>query len=97
MRKFIIQRDLPGIGESGPQQLREAAQRSNEVLAQLGPAIQWVESYVTADGTFCVYLAEDEALIRRHAELSGFPANVITEVRRMIDPTTASAVARLRA
>jgi hypothetical protein len=96
MRKFIIRRDIPGIGGAGNQELREAAQRSNGVLAELGPDIQWVHSYVTADATFCIYLATDEELIRRHAELSGFPANAVTEVRRIIDPTTAAAVARLR-
>jgi hypothetical protein len=97
LKKYLIERSLPGIGQAGNKELREAAQRSNDVLARLGSGIQWVESYVTADATFCVYLAEDEELIRRHAELSGFPATRIVEVRRMIDPTTASAVARLRA
>jgi hypothetical protein len=78
LRKFIIERD----------QLRGAAAKSNEVLRELGPNIQWQESYVAADKTFCVYLAKDEAVIRKHAELSGFPATRITEVKRMIDPTT---------
>ena len=96
MRKFIIERDLPGIGEAGSRALRDAARRSNAALTELGPDIQWVHSYVAGDKSFCVYLATDESLIRRHAELSGFPANVITEVRRIIDPTTASAAARLR-
>jgi hypothetical protein len=90
MRKFIIERELPAIGSAERQALREAAQKSNAVLKQLGPDIQWVESYVAADKTFCVYLAQDEAIIKRHAEISGFPANKITEVRRMIDPTTAT-------
>jgi hypothetical protein len=90
MRKFIIERELPAIGSAERQALREAAQKSNAVLKQLGPDIQWVESYVAADKTFCVYLAQDEAIIRKHAEISGFPANKITEVRRMIDPTTAT-------
>jgi len=90
MRKFIIERELPAIGSAERQALREAAQKSNGVLKQLGPDIQWVESYVAADKTFCVYLAQDEAIIRKHAEISGFPANKITEVRRMIDPTTAT-------
>jgi Protein of unknown function (DUF4242) len=90
MRKFIIERELPAIGSAERQALREAAQKSNAVLKQLGPDIQWVESYVAADKTFCVYLAQDEAIIRRHAEISGFPASKITEVRRMIDPTTAT-------
>ena len=90
MRKYIIERELPAIGSAERQALREAAQKSNAVLKQLGPDIQWVESYVAADKTFCVYLAQDEAIIRKHAEISGFPANKITEVRRMIDPTTAT-------
>jgi len=90
MRKFIIERELPAIGSAERQALREAAQKSNAVLKQLGPDIQWVESYVAADKTFCVYLARDEAIIKKHAEISGFPANKITEVRRMIDPTTAT-------
>ncbi|WP_421936528.1 DUF4242 domain-containing protein [Phenylobacterium sp.] len=95
MRKFIIERDIAGIGGKTGSELRAAAQASNSVLAQLGADIQWQESYVAGDKTFCVYLAKDEEIIREHARLSGFPANVITEVRRMIDPTTA-AVARLR-
>ena len=90
MRKFIIERELPAIGSAERQALRDAAQKSNATLKELGPDIQWVESYVAADKTFCVYLAQDEAIIRKHAEISGFPANKITEVRRMIDPTTAT-------
>jgi len=69
--------------------MREAARKSNGVLDALGTDIQWIESYVTADKIFCVYLAKDESFIRKHAEKSGFPANRITEVRRMIDPSTA--------
>ena len=90
MRKFIIERELPAIGSAERQALREAAQKSNATLKELGPDIQWVESYVAADKTFCVYLAKDEAMIRKHAEISGFPATKITEVRKMIDPTTAA-------
>jgi hypothetical protein len=90
MRKFIIERDLPAIGSAERQVLREAAQKSNGVLRDLGPDIQWVESYVAADKTFCVYLAKDEAIINEHSRRSGFPASKITEVRRMIDPTTAT-------
>jgi len=89
MKKYVIERDIPAVGTFERDQLRGAAQKSNEVLAQLGPDIQWVESYVAADKTFCVYLAKDEAIIRKHAEISGFPATKITEVRKMIDPTTA--------
>jgi hypothetical protein len=88
LRKFIIERDIPGAGSLEREQLRGAAAKSNTVLRELGPDIQWVESYVAADKTFCVYLAKDEAIIRKHAEISGFPASKITEVRKMIDPTT---------
>jgi Nickel responsive protein SCO4226-like len=91
MRKYIIERELPAVGSMEREQLRGAAAKSNDALAELGPDIQWVESYVAADKTFCVYLAKDEDVIRRHAEISGFPANKITEIRRMIDPTTAGA------
>lgn len=88
LRKFIIERDIPAVGTLERDQLREAAGKSNKVLAELGPDIQWQESYVAADKTFCVYLAKDEHTIRMHAEKSGFPASKITEIRRMIDPTT---------
>jgi uncharacterized protein DUF4242 len=88
LRKYIIERDIPAIGTFEREQLRGAAAKSNEVLKQLGPDIQWQESYVAGDKTFCIYLAKDEAIIRKHAELSGFPATKITEVRKMIDPTT---------
>ena len=89
LRRFIIERDIPKLGTFERQQLREAAMKSNEVLNQLAPDIQWVESYVADDKTFCVYLAKDEQVIRKHAEVSGFPATKITEIRRTIDPTTA--------
>lgn len=88
LRKFIIERDIPAVGSFEREQLKGAAAKSNEVLAQLGSDIQWQESYVAADKTFCVYLAKDEAIIKKHSELSGFPATKITEVRKMIDPTT---------
>jgi hypothetical protein len=88
LRKYIIERDIPAVGTFEREQLRGAAAKSNEVLKQLGPDIQWQESYVAGDKTFCVYLAKDEAIIHKHAELSGFPATKITEVRKMIDPTT---------
>lgn len=88
LRKFIIERDIPKAGSLDREQLRGAAAKSNEVLNQLGPDIQWVESYVAADKTFCVYLAKDEAIIKKHAEISGFPATKITEIKKMIDPTT---------
>jgi hypothetical protein len=88
LKKFIIERDIPAVGTFDREQLRGAAARSNKVLAELAPDIQWQESFVAADKTFCVYLAKDEAIIRKHAELSGFPATKITEIRKMIDPTT---------
>jgi hypothetical protein len=88
LRKYIIERDIPAVGSFEREQLRGAAAKSNEVLKALGPDIQWQESYVAGDKTFCVYLAKDENIIRKHAELSGFPASKITEVRKMIDPTT---------
>jgi Protein of unknown function (DUF4242) len=89
MQKFIIEREIPEVGSLERAQLKDAAARSNAVLAGLAPDIQWVESYVADNKTFCVYLAKDEGLIRKHAELSGFPANRITPIKRMIDPTTA--------
>src|SRR5262245_56499999 len=88
IRKFIIERDIPKVGTFEREQLRGAAAKSNGVLRQLGPDIQWVESYVADNKTFCVYLAKDEDIIHKHAEISGFPATKITEVRKMIDPTT---------
>jgi hypothetical protein len=91
MRRFIIERDIPQIGSAERDALRAAAQKSNAALAELAPDIQWVKSYVAADKTFCVYLAKDEAVIRKHAEISGFPATKITEISKTIDPTTARA------
>src|SRR4029077_1523816 len=82
LRKYTIERDIPAVGTFEREQLRGAAAKSNEVLKQLGPDIQWQESYVAGDKTFCVYLAKDEAIIHKHAELSGFPATKITEVRK---------------
>jgi hypothetical protein len=89
LRRFIIERDIPSVGTFEREQLRGAAAKSNEVLRDLGPDIQWIESYVADNKTFCVYLAKDEAIIRKHAEISGFPATKITEVGKTIDPTTA--------
>lgn len=88
LRRFIIERDIPAVGTFAREQLRAAAAQSNKVLNELAPDIQWVESFVAADKTFCVYLAKDEAVIQKHAEMSGFPATRITEVRKTIDPTT---------
>jgi hypothetical protein len=89
MKKYLIEREIPRIGTLEREQLREAAANSNQVLRQLGPDIQWVTSYVSADKLFCVYLAEDEALIHQHARVSGFPATTVTEISKTIDPTTA--------
>ena len=91
LRRFMIERDIPKVGTFEREQLRQAAGKSNEVLRQLGPDIQWVESYVAGDKTFCVYLAKDEAIIRKHSEISGFPATKITEISKTIDPTTEKA------
>ena len=89
MHKYIIEREIPKVGTFEHQQLRDASKASNAVLAELGPEIQWVESFVTDDKTFCVYLAKDEAIIQRHAKMSGFPATKVTVVKRLFDPTTA--------
>jgi len=91
LRRYMIERDIPKVGTFERKQLRQAAGKSNEVLRQLGPDIQWVESYVAGDKTFCVYLAKDEGIIRKHAEISGFPATKITEISKTIDPTTEKA------
>ena len=93
MRRFIIEREIPGAGSMEREQLRGAAEKSNGVLRQLGPDIQWVQSYVTGDKIFCVYLAKNETIVQEHARLSGFPANKVTEVRKVIDPTTAQQAA----
>ncbi|HET7085828.1 MAG TPA: DUF4242 domain-containing protein [Rhizomicrobium sp.] len=89
LKKFLIERDIPQVGSLSAPQLKEAAATSNAALAQLAPKVQWVQSYVTKDKTFCVYLAEDEAAILEHSRLSGFPASKIIEVSTVIDPTTA--------
>lgn len=89
MKKYMIEREIPKIGTLEREQLQQGAAKSNQVLRQLGPDIQWLQSFVTADKMYCMYLAADEALIYRHADLSGFPATKVTEVGKMIDPTTA--------
>lgn len=88
MRKFIIERNITGIGNASPDDLGNAARKSNATLRELGPGIQWQQSYVTKDKTYCVYLAEDEDVIRRHAQMSGFPVDSIVEVTEIIDPAT---------
>jgi hypothetical protein len=89
LQRFIIERDIPKVGTLDRQQLKEAAAKSNGVLRQLGPDIQWIESFVADDRLFCHYLATSEELIRKHAQLSGFPASRIIAIHRRIDPTTA--------
>ncbi len=89
MPQFVIEREMPGAGSLGPDALRGASQGSCSVLRDLGPEIQWVHSYVTDDKIYCIYRAPSEDLIRKHAETAGFPANTISQVRTMIDPTTA--------
>jgi hypothetical protein len=88
MKKYLIERDIPGVGQLTADQLKGAAATSNAALSQLAPRVQWQQSFVTGEKTFCVYLAEDEDVIREHARLSGFPANRITEISGVIDPST---------
>ncbi len=89
MKRYMIERDISQVGAMTGEELCGAAKTSNEALAALAPKVQWQHSYVTGDKTFCIYLAEDEDAIRAHSDLSGFPANRITEVTGIIDPTTA--------
>jgi hypothetical protein len=89
MPKYVIEREIPGAGNMSEAELQAAARKSVEVLRQMGPQIQWLHSYVTGDKLYCVYLAPDEASIREHAKRGGFPANRISAVRTLIDPSTA--------
>jgi hypothetical protein len=89
MPKFVIEREVPGAGNMSEAQIREMSQKSANVLKGMGPEIQWLHSYVTGDKIYCVYLAPDEATVREHARRGGFPANRVSAVRRLIDPTTA--------
>jgi len=89
MKRYVIEREIPGVGSLTPQQLREAAAKSDEALAKLGGKAQWVQSFVADNKTFCIYLAESEAAVREHARISGFPANKITQMSGIIDPSTA--------
>lgn len=89
MPKYVIEREIPGAGKLTAEQLNGISQKSCSVLKALGPQIQWVESYVTDDKVYCVYIAPNEAMVREHAKQGGFPANRVSEIRRMIDPTTA--------
>ena len=90
MKKYLIEREIPGVGAFTQEQLKGAAATSNEALAKLANRVQWQQSYVAGDKTFCVYLADGEESVREHSRLSGFPANKITEIRGVIDPATAN-------
>jgi hypothetical protein len=89
MRRYVIEREIPKVGSLTADQFCDAAKTSNAAINKLGPEVQWVQSLVTTDKLFCTYLAKDEAIIRRHAEVSGFPASKITLVTAVIDPSTA--------
>ena len=89
MPKFMIERNIPGVGALTPEQLTGISQKSCAVIREIGPQVQWVESFVTDDKIYCVYIAQDEATVLDHARLGGFPADSVKLVRRMIDPTTA--------
>jgi len=91
MPKYIIERNIPGAGKLTPAELNAISQKSCSVLQQMGPRIQWVQSYVTGDKVYCVYIAPNEEMVREHAKAGGFPANSIAEVKAMIDPTTSEA------
>jgi hypothetical protein len=89
MPKYVIEREIPGAGNLSADQLKGISQKSCAVLRKMGPQIQWVESFVTGDKVYCIYVAPDAEAVRQHAELGGFPANRISEIKRVIDPTTA--------
>ena len=88
MPKFVIEREIPGAGKLTPEQLQAISQKSCGVLKSMGPQIQWLQSYVTDDKIYCIYIAPDEATVREHARQGGFPANSVAQVRSMIDPTS---------
>ncbi|MCL6565458.1 MAG: DUF4242 domain-containing protein [Acidobacteriia bacterium] len=89
MPKFVIERSMPGVGRLSPQELQAASQKSCSVLQKLGPQVQWLHSYVTDDKLYCIYVAPNAELVREHARQGGFPADRVSEVRTIIDPTTA--------
>lgn len=89
MPKYVIERNIPGAGKLSPQELQAISQKSCGVLRELGPQIQWLQSYVTGDKVYCIYIAPNEELVREHARQGGFPADRISEVKSVIDPTTA--------
>jgi hypothetical protein len=88
MPKFVIERELPGAGALTPAQLKDISKKSCDVLRELGPSVVWQQSYVTGDKIYCVYIAPDEAAVRKHAKMGGFPANVVAKVSAVIDPST---------
>ena len=90
MPKYVTEREIPGAGKLSHQELQAISQKPCQVLSKMGPQIQWVQSYVTDDKVYCVYIAPDEETVREHARQGGFPANRVSEVRSVIDPTTAS-------
>jgi hypothetical protein len=92
MPKFVIEREIPGIGSVSAEQVQAIAQKSCSVLNNLGPQIQWLQSYVTDNKIYCVYIAPNEEMVREHARQGGFPANSVAQVRRVIDPTTSESV-----
>jgi hypothetical protein len=89
MPKYVIEREIPGAGKLSPQELKDISQKSCGVLSKMGPQIQWLHSYVTGDKIYCVYIAPNEQMVREHARQGGFPANRVSEVASVIDPTTA--------
>ena len=92
MPRYLIERNIPGAGKLSPEELRDISQKSCSVLNQMGPSIQWVQSYVTADQIYCVYVAPNEEMVLEHAKRGGFPANRISEVKSVIDPVTSEGV-----
>ena len=89
MPKYVIEREIPGAGKLSPAELQAISQKSCNVINELGPQIQWIESYVTEDKLYCVYISPNEKMVREHAKQGGFPANRVSEARKIIDPTTA--------
>jgi len=89
MPKYVIERDLPGIGSATDEEVQTISRKSCSVLTRLGPTIQWLHSYVTADKIYCVYIAPNEKMVREHAQRGGFPANCVSEVKSVIEPITA--------
>ncbi|HKO44176.1 MAG TPA: DUF4242 domain-containing protein [Pyrinomonadaceae bacterium] len=94
MPKYVIEREIPGAGNLSPEELQSVSQTSCNVLRKMGPDIQWVQSYVTGDKVYCIYIAPNEEMIREHAREGGFPANSVSEIKTTIDPTTSEAKAQ---